>query len=290
MYSISMKNALHPYEIRRLKEKQQSLIHFISDKPGPFMWHYHGYYEIIAVLEGPGRWLVGDRSGSIEPGQIFLTGPSLPHAYYHVGHKDALRKRWFKGIVIMFSLSPETIPEVSELSPLLGAAGNGVLLENAGDTPVFELIRKLSGQQGIRALATLLELLCELEASGRKQLIAPGYTNTGTRNTHQVNRLDAVFQYLHQHYRENVPLAEVARLVHMSVSGLCAFFKRSSRTTIHHYIHELRMEEACRLLLETQMPITEIASSVGYRTLSNFNRQFKTTRQFAPREFRKASR
>ena len=53
------------------------------------------------------------------------------------------------------------------------------------------------------------------------------------------------------------------------------------------FINELRIGRACRLLAETDYPITEIAFSCGFPNLANFNRQFLRLKIMPPREWRR---
>ncbi|RYD61051.1 MAG: AraC family transcriptional regulator, partial [Verrucomicrobiaceae bacterium] len=53
------------------------------------------------------------------------------------------------------------------------------------------------------------------------------------------------------------------------------------------FINELRIGRACRLLAETDYPITEIAFSCGFPNLANFNRQFLRLKNMPPREWRR---
>jgi AraC-like DNA-binding protein len=56
--------------------------------------------------------------------------------------------------------------------------------------------------------------------------------------------------------------------------------------TVSEYICQLRIGQACALLITTEQPVAYIASMTGYDNLANFNRQFKALKQITPREFR----
>jgi AraC-like DNA-binding protein len=58
--------------------------------------------------------------------------------------------------------------------------------------------------------------------------------------------------------------------------------------TVGAYLAQLRVGNACALLMNTQKPISVIADEVGYNNLANFNRQFKALKNKTPREFRAA--
>lgn len=58
-------------------------------------------------------------------------------------------------------------------------------------------------------------------------------------------------------------------------------------TTVLGYVQSLRLEQAKQLLIETNLTIIEIASQVGYESLSHFGYLFKRQFGITPREYRK---
>jgi AraC-like DNA-binding protein len=74
----------------------------------------------------------------------------------------------------------------------------------------------------------------------------------------------------------------------LSRSSLHRLFRRQTGMTTSAYITQLRIGNACALLVNTDKSISLIADQVGYQNLANFNRQFKKTKGQTPREFRGA--
>ena len=62
----------------------------------------------------------------------------------------------------------------------------------------------------------------------------------------------------------------------------------STRLTASAYIAELRIGQACALLVNGERPIAHVAEAAGYRSLANFNRQFLAARGMTPRAFRRS--
>ena len=74
----------------------------------------------------------------------------------------------------------------------------------------------------------------------------------------------------------------------LSPSGFHRLFRRHTRLTVTGYVAELRIGQACALLVNSATPISHIADAVGYQNLANFNRQFRGLKQMTPREFRRS--
>jgi AraC family transcriptional regulator len=77
-------------------------------------------------------------------------------------------------------------------------------------------------------------------------------------------QLAAVRDIMDARLAEAVPLADLAAAVSLSVSQFSRQFKASTGQTPHRFLMQLRVEQACRLLRASTMPIAEIAVSCGF--------------------------
>jgi AraC-like DNA-binding protein len=73
----------------------------------------------------------------------------------------------------------------------------------------------------------------------------------------------------------------------MSDSTFSRYFKAASGQTFTDMVMQLPLTRACRLLRRTTDSVADIATSVGYQNLSNFNRQFLRAYGMTPRQYRK---
>jgi AraC-like DNA-binding protein len=79
----------------------------------------------------------------------------------------------------------------------------------------------------------------------------------------------------------------VADLIYLTESNFCKFFKKATGKTYSDYLNELRINEACRLLVQTEKSINQISFECGFETLSYFNRVFLSKKEITPSLFRK---
>ena len=102
-------------------------------------------------------------------------------------------------------------------------------------------------------------------------------------------RLAAVDEHIRAHFHRRVPLVELTRIAGISVAQLERYCKRVFQLTPRQMIQQVRLEHAHRLLLHSELPITEVALQCGYTDHSAFTRQFKSSTGFTPRQYRQAS-
>lgn len=94
-------------------------------------------------------------------------------------------------------------------------------------------------------------------------------------------------EYINANYKDSeIGLTDVARRANISSTHFSTVFSQTMGKTFVEYLTMLRMKEACRLLLSTDMPSSEIAFEVGYNDPHYFSFLFKKTVGCSPRDYR----
>lgn len=96
-----------------------------------------------------------------------------------------------------------------------------------------------------------------------------------------------VMAYARQHYREPVSIRQVAELFYVNAAYLGRVFQKSVGVGFKQYVNDLRMEEAKRLLRQTDLRIYEIAQQIGFSESKYFIAKFTETVGESPSEYRK---
>ena len=73
----------------------------------------------------------------------------------------------------------------------------------------------------------------------------------------------------------------------MQSRSFSRFFRQITGRRFSDYLREMRVGEACDLLQNTELPITDICFSVGFNNISWFNRCFMESKKVTPREYRR---
>ncbi|HEY4392191.1 MAG TPA: response regulator transcription factor [Paenibacillus sp.] len=96
--------------------------------------------------------------------------------------------------------------------------------------------------------------------------------------------VDFMTQYIHEHYAEDLTLADLSDKVYISRNHLSIIFKNITGETFNNYLTRVRMEKARELLLERNLLVYEVAEQVGYKNVPYFSTLFKKVTGMNPTE------
>ena len=99
-------------------------------------------------------------------------------------------------------------------------------------------------------------------------------------------RINKVCLFIQNNFYHKISLKEVADLIYLTESNFCKFFKKATGKTYSDYLNELRINEACRLLVQSEKTISQISFECGFETLSYFNRVFLNKKRITPTMYR----
>jgi AraC-like DNA-binding protein len=249
-------------------------------------FHYHPEIELTLIVQSTGHRFVGDHIGRFGPGDLVLMGPNLPHSYVN----DARTER--AGSVVLQFL-PECLGagffqlgEMRLIRTLLEHARVGLVFHGPVRERVAQMMMKFKTLAGAGRLVAFLEILQALAATRHyRRLASPTYAPSLA--LYQGERINRVCELISRRFRENVTQAEASRVAKMSGPSFSRFFRRATNWTFRAFLNEVRVGHASRLLLESDLSVTEICYDSGFGNLSNFNRQFLKLRRVSPRDYRK---
>jgi transcriptional regulator GlxA family with amidase domain len=87
-------------------------------------------------------------------------------------------------------------------------------------------------------------------------------------------KIDIIFKYVNKNFQNHITLDEIADEVSMTVPAFCRYFKKATGKTFTQLVNEYRVVHATKLLLESQMSITDICFECGFNNFSHFNKTF----------------
>jgi len=248
-------------------------------------WHQHTELELIAFKEGYGTAFIGNYVGKFNEGDVFFLGSNLPHTF-----QKSHRELMVSAVVVQFEenfLGDRflQLPESKSIKELFQTSQQGIRIAGNTRASLYRKImemEELTGMAKIICLADCLHLIAEQQEFNT--VSTQEINKSGSRSR---ERIDRIYQYTIDHFNEPITLEQVAGLASMSVPAFCAYFKKSTKKTYISFLNEVRISHACKLLTDTQLPVSDICYDSGFNTLANFNKQFLKTKSKTPMQYRK---
>ncbi|MHA6484859.1 helix-turn-helix domain-containing protein [Paenibacillus sp. strain BS8-2] len=248
--------------------------------------HYHNSLEIGLCIAGRGLFYYGEKKYAVQCGDVFIVN----NLELHIAQADEIEPSTFifinfdprlllaedEALLLPFSYRSDHfnnhIPADSSLAPLLGALIHKMSAE----------LEKRDASYQSMAKSTLLEicvLLLRHYASG----IATPQWNKLTRS---FSRMRPALEWMHTRFREPMELSDVAATLHVSPSQASRLFQQELGRGYKDILLELRVNEAKRLLLQSDINVTEVGLESGFQSVASFFRQFKHITGLSPLDYR----
>ena len=144
-----------------------------------------------------------------------------------------------------------------------------------------EVYYRAAATEQSRLLHQMIEQIMSITCPERE----PG-RNPAEYQPSQIEAVREIHDSLLRNMETRVTIEELSRKYLINPTTLKAAFKAVYGTSIAAHIKEHRMEQAAKLLRESDMSIAEVAQAVGYDSQSKFTTAFKAFFQMLPREYR----
>lgn len=107
-----------------------------------------------------------------------------------------------------------------------------------------------------------------------------------SRNTGMKKLVEMGKEYIHEHFSEDISVAEIAEQLYVTPNYFSRVFKKQTGMGCLEYINQVRMEKAKELLRNSRRLAYEIAEIVGFKDANYFSIAFKKYTGFSPTEYR----
>lgn len=255
-------------------------------------WHSHEEYELHLITATRGKAFVGDYIGDFKAGDLYMTGPNLPHNWVTdevwteaVGTRDMLIQFSHQSVEQLAS----GFPEFQEVLKLLTLAQSGIQFE--GFNPTFarghmEAVRNNTGAERILAFIRLLVRLNEHAEKKTLSVVKLMQPEGGTKHA----KIGTVVDHIVNNFRDEFSVAKAAEMTGMSEVTFSRNFQSVTGHGFVEFVNRVRIGQACGLLYASDEQITAICHKAGFKNVANFNRQFLKVKGVSPSEYREMAR
>lgn len=211
-------------------------------------------------------------------------------------------REWLSREPVHLLITDVRMPEISGLD----------LIESLKDTPGSPLSIVISGYAEFKYVQTALRLgavnyllkpidkqellnvvveALQLEEDRHRReklekLVDPKLLELDEPKARLSDSVRTAMDYVELHLTEPLSMADVADVLHLNASYFSSLFKEQSGLPFSEYLTRRRVQRAKELLLQTSLPVCEIAEQVGYRTDKYFIKVFKQLEHKSPSRYR----
>ena len=256
--------------------------------------HCHEYDELVVVVSGRGRHVVGSERYEIFAGHVFVVNAMVPHGFENadslelfniVYSEEYLAERFpdlkdLPGFQALFYIHPRMIPALRFSRKLF--------LPPRPFAEITAQLRKMEAEWKGKAAGYKTQMICCLVAVivelSRLHSLGVGFSPEVTEG------IARVISHVQNDFQETVNLKKLAAIACMSQRTLDRQFKSMMGLTPIEYVTKVRIEHALPLLRDPGQLISDVAYSAGFRDSNYFARRFRGYFGMSPRAYQRLNR
>lgn len=260
------------------ENKPEFFILYNETTPLQYPLHIHSYIEYVHVISGRVGMQIGGEDYILEPGDIALIFPNVPHKYQTL---STVNNTQFYIMNSSVDILPMHKMDLLGKYPRVPVVHPSPLHEDIlyAEKRLFELTAKPENTQMISSLTSLI--LCH---------IFPMLLLSDFESTPPLDLTSRIIAYIGNNFQEEITLPLLAKKFGVGKYTLSRIFSNVLGISLPAYLNSLRMDYATYLLLRTDMDIINVAMESGYHNQQTFNRIFKNSKNCTPKEYRQMHR
>lgn len=253
-------------------------------------FHSHPELQLTFIVEGYGKRIIGNTVSEFEPGDMVFIGSNVPHiwisdpAFYR---EDSLLRSRAITVYIdakIFQQLFDALPEMHSIREMIQQASKGINIYGATRDIIAEKLKQIYAQQGFSKVEGFLQVMHLISVSAEKNCI--NTEDIVERIKQPQDRLMKVIKYIKENLHEQITLVQVARVANMTIQSFSRYFKQRTNETFSKYLQDMRIDQACRFLIEMDRPIADIANLCGFISHSHFCKVFKERMGKSPYQYK----
>lgn len=250
--------------------------------------HWHREVELIYVTKGTIALGIDDVPYKLSEGEIAFISGGLIHYVLASPGSERLVYQFDLPYFSAGNQQADLQKVLSELQPV------SPQWESETEASVRNLLEGMNQEIKQRSLgyhvalkAQLFQLLTLLIRDIPKRTrLSEKMNKLATKDV--LEKLDDIFSYVEANYQEVLTLQDIAAVSGYSSFYFTKFFKKNTGKTFLSFLNDYRIDKAKWLLINSDLPVSEIITQTGFESDKTFYRLFKRSMEMAPLEYRNA--
>lgn len=267
-------------------DSQRSVMLYDNVQTEAYPVHWHNAVELVMPLKNPYTVTVGNVDYHIQENEILF----IPSCDLH--SMEAI-----PGRRLIFQCDNSVLGDLPVLEPVMRALSSPILITDEYNRDlrrlakktmldIFSLYNAHSELSDVKIYALIVELLTSIREQQLEQSKIEMDCDDDTI-TEYSEKFGVVFKYIDNNYMYDITLDQLADVAGYSKYHFSRIFKQYNSMSYLQYINARRTKAAEHLLLDPDIPITEVAMRSGFKSLTTFNRIFKDIKHCTPTDFKK---
>mgnify|MGYP001053419598 CR=1 FL=1 len=239
--------------------------------------HNHSFVELVYVESGKGMQKIGFESMQLRKGDVFVIADDSKHFI-----RPSCEENDFKIINVIFEKEFIDV-DYSAFLPCFPANFHD-------DSETVKYIRKCYDEYETRTENFEWRIRGYIYLILASVAEAISRTKQRSHRNHRGDYVQAATAFMHENFSKKLTLEDVAASVGLTSGYLQRLFRQERNTSVVEYLLRYRVEQACKMLMETEETVYEISREIGFSDVKNFHYYFKKMFGVTPNEFRKNHR
>lgn len=250
--------------------------------------HRHSFFELVYVLQGTATHQLGEETAQLHAGEYFIIDTGSVHCYKDVDNCH----------IVNCLFLPEYIDRALAECPSLSSLLSNQVMHFGVPVDIRAADRVFQDPDGtVRRLIETMEQEYAAKRTGYMELLRCHLTQVlvhavraweaaeKQRIPHRA--VEVVTNRLRADCAHSLSLEALSREAGYTPQYLSALFRKDTGMSIQEFLQRLRVQKACRLLGQKNLPLADISQAVGYSDPKHFARVFRRYKGISPKEFRK---
>lgn len=251
--------------------------------------HDHHFFELVYVTGGTGLHTLNGESGLLSRGDYFIIDFGSVHSYSDCRDLTLVNCLFLPEIIdetLHGCRSFDTLLQhclISYYTPCFHQAPADRVYRDEDDA-IAPLLRGMQAEYDRKSAGFEEVLKCRLV-----EILIHVMRRVLSRNTRSPKSavVLAAIRYVNREYARPVSLGRFCAESHFSLQYISRKFKQETGITFQEYLQKKRIEKSCELLVQSDLPVSEVAQAVGYTDAKFFSALFRRLVSLSPREYRK---
>jgi len=247
-----------------------------------FPLHWHDRFELLLIKQGSLDFYCSNEHIVFNEGDVAIISPKTLHSGF-AGENGVVYD------VVMFNIDNffnETTASEEFLKPLHD--GNIIFDNKTTNTQVISQLKSIinaylnrSDYQPLIVLGYVYNLIGLLYT----------YCSTSSKSTTLIEeKFEKVINYINKHFAEDISSSYLSKKFGYEEAYFCRKFKKNTGINVMKYIQVMRMEEAKKYILKSELSIKDIALTCGFSDTAYFTNCFKKLYQMTPSQMRESKK